>query len=112
VAPLTTQPTQEGALEQLSIEPVRFGPPVLARDSHAGRVNDVGLDVTGAQPAGEPKAVTASLKRHGDARYRVPGPGGLVAPVFQLPQQGCLVHSELFERLALEPRHNRCNEPA
>ena len=55
VAPLTTHPAQEGALEQLSIKPVCLGSPVLARDSNAGRVNDACLDATGAQPAGEPE---------------------------------------------------------
>jgi hypothetical protein len=108
---LTAQPAQEGALEQLSIKPVCLGPPVLARDGNAGRVNDACLDATGAQPAGEPEAAAAGLESDSNARNRVPGPGGLVAPALQLPQQARLVHLELFERLALEAREDRCNEP-
>src|SRR3954452_5769342 len=44
VAPFAAQPAEEGALEQLGVEPVSLGPPVLPRDRDARRVDGVGLD--------------------------------------------------------------------
>src|SRR5215217_2631046 len=70
-----------------------------------------GLNAARPQPARQPEAVATGLISDGDARDGAPRPGGLVAPVFQLPQQARLVHRELFEWLALEARDDRCHEP-
>src|SRR3954467_14021272 len=59
VARLAAQPAQEGALEQPGVQAVGLGAPVLPRDRDAGRVDDVGLDAAGAQPAREPEPVAA-----------------------------------------------------
>ena len=48
VAPLAAEPAQEGPLQQRGIQPICFSPPVLARDSDAGRVDDMGFDAVGA----------------------------------------------------------------
>ena len=83
VARLAAQPAQEGALEQLGVEPVGLGPPVLARDGDARRVDDVGLDAARPQPAGEPEAVAPGLEGDREAGDRAPGPGRLVPPALQ-----------------------------
>src|SRR3954467_11428955 len=46
-----------------------------------------------------------------DVEATVPGPSGLVARALQGAHQARLVHRELFERLALEARHDGCDEP-
>ena len=78
VAPFAAQPAEEGALEQLGVEPVGLGPPVLPRDGDARRVDDVGLDAARPQPARQPEAVAAGLEGDADARDRAAGPGRLV----------------------------------
>src|SRR6266481_2805285 len=44
----TTQPADEHAFEQSSVESISFRPAMLARYSHARRVDDVGFDVAGS----------------------------------------------------------------
>src|SRR3954470_15430062 len=48
VAPLAAEPAQEGPLQQRGIQPICFSPPVLARDSDAGWVDDMSFDALGA----------------------------------------------------------------
>jgi hypothetical protein len=48
VVRLATQPAEEGALEQLGVEPVRLRPPVVARGGAARRVDDMRLDAARA----------------------------------------------------------------
>jgi len=38
------KPAEEGALEELRVEPIRLRSPVLARHRDAGRVDHIGLD--------------------------------------------------------------------
>lgn len=45
------QPTEKGAFEQLSVEPICLRPPVLTRYRDARRVDHVGLDLSRSQPA-------------------------------------------------------------
>ena len=112
VVRLAAQPAEKGALEQLGVEPVGLGPPVLARDGDARRVDHVRLDAAGPQPARQPEAVAAGLEGHRDARDRAPGLGRLVPPAPQQPQQRLLVRLELLERLALEARDDPGHQPA
>ena len=72
VVRLAAQPAEEGALEQLGVEPVGLGPAVLAGDRDAGGVDDVRLDAARPQPAGQPEAVAAGLEGDRDARDRAP----------------------------------------
>jgi hypothetical protein len=46
---LAPQPPEEGAFEQLAVEPVGLGAPVLTRYGDARCVNDMGFNV--AQPS-------------------------------------------------------------
>ena len=106
VVRLAAQPAQEGALEQLGVEPVGLGPPVLARDGDARRVDDVGLDAARPQPAGEPEAVAPGLEGDREAGDRAPGPGRLVPPAPQQREQRLLVRRELLQRVAPDPGHD------
>ena len=57
------QPADEDAFEQPGVEAICFRPAMLARDSHAGRMDDVGFDIAGPEPARQPEPVAARLKR-------------------------------------------------
>ena len=63
---LAAQPTEKGALEKFSVKPICLCPPVLTRDRYIGRVDDIGVDLTSAQPARQPEAVAPSLIGDGD----------------------------------------------
>ena len=54
------------------------------------------LDLTCSQPARQPKAVPAGLKSHRDAGDCLAGPGCLVLPTTQKPQQRRGIGLELF----------------
>src|SRR5678815_29515 len=62
VITLAAQPAEKGAFEQLGVETVSLGAPMLARHRHTRCVNDVGLDAARLEPARQPEAVTASLE--------------------------------------------------
>ena len=62
VITLAAQPAEKGAFEQLRVETVSLGAPMLARHRHTRCVNDVGLDAARLEPARQPEAVTASLE--------------------------------------------------
>jgi hypothetical protein len=47
---LAPQPAQKGSLQEFSIEPIGFCPPVLARHRDTIRVDNVGFYVTRPQP--------------------------------------------------------------
>src|SRR5258707_10575542 len=62
VITLAAQPAEKGAFEQLGVERVSLGAPMLARHRHTRCVNDVGLDAARLEPTRQPEAVTASLE--------------------------------------------------
>src|SRR5258708_14589902 len=62
VITLTAQPAEKRAFEQLGVEPIGLGTPVLARHRHTRRVNDVGRNNACTEPARQPKAVTPGLE--------------------------------------------------
>ncbi len=51
---LAAQPAEEGALEQLGVEPVGLGAPVIPLHRNASGADDMGLDATRPQPAHQP----------------------------------------------------------
>src|SRR3954468_23494037 len=112
VALLAAEPAQEGPLQQRGIQPICFGPPVLARDSDAGWVDHMGFDAVSAQPAGQPEAIATGLKGEGDARDWVACLGGLLLPTPQEAQQRSLVRLDLFKRVSLDPGNEPSDEPS
>ena len=109
---LAAKPADEDALEQLSVEPIRLRPPMLARHSYARRMDDVGFDAAHPQPPSQPEAVTAGLEREGDPCDRPACLYRLVPPPLDQLQQGLLVRIELLQRVAFDSRNNPSNEPA
>src|SRR4051794_13899383 len=85
---------------------------MLARDSHAGRMDDVGFDIAGPEPARQPEPVAARLEGNGDARNRAAILGCLGTPAHQQPEQFPLAWFELLQRMALDPWNNAGDEPA
>jgi hypothetical protein len=106
------QPADEDPFEQSRVEAICFRPAMLARDSHAGRVDDVGFDIAGPEPARQPEPVAARLERDHDARNRATLLGCLGTPAHQQPEQVHLAWFELLQRMALDPWNNASDEPA
>src|SRR5262249_31032569 len=112
VITLAAQPAKKGAFEQLGIEPVGLGTPVLPRYGYARCMNDMDLDVAGPEPARQPAAVTASLESDSDPFDHVSCLLGFLSPSMLQLKQFALVGRELLQRLALDARHDAGNEPA
>src|SRR5215469_2733604 len=109
---LTTQPANEDAFEQSSVEPICFRAAMLARHGHARRVDDVGFDVAGPQPARKPKSVATGLECDGDARDHAAHFGCLRTPSHQQTKQLPLIRLKLLQRMALYTWNNAGDEPA
>ena len=56
MAPFSTQPPQEPALQQLGVEPVGYRPAMLPRYRETGGMDHVRFDATRLQPARQPEA--------------------------------------------------------
>src|SRR5205085_10078175 len=56
VITLATQPSQEGTLQVLRVQPIGLSTPVLTRDSDARRVDHVRLNIMCPQPARHPES--------------------------------------------------------
>ena len=95
----------------MSVEPVGFGAPVLARHGNARGMNDMGLDTACPQPAGEPEAVPTGLEGDGNAVDLVTRLLRLCAPPIEQLYEFILIGRELLERLALDARYDPSNEP-
>src|SRR4029077_13377515 len=109
---LAAQPAKKGAFEQLGVEPVGLGAPVLARYGYARCMNDMDLDVASSEPARQPEAITAGLEGDGDPFDHVSSLLGFLSPSMQQLQQYTLVDRDLLQRLALDAGHDAGNEPA
>src|SRR5215211_769422 len=109
---LAAEPAQESALEQLGVEPIRLGAPVLPGNRNARRVDHVRLDPAGPEPAGKPKAVATGLERDGHPADGSSCSGCLVPPALEQPQKALLVRLKLLKRVAVNTRYDPGNEPA
>ena len=112
VISLAAQPAEKGALEQLGVETVGLGAPVLARYGYARCVDDVGLDAACPKPARQPETVTAGFKGDGNAFDPASCFLRLLTPAIEQLQQCALVDCKLLQRLTLDARHDAGNEPA
>ena len=84
---------------------------MLARDSDAARVNDVGLDAAGPQPARQPKAVSTRLERNGETPDRPARAPRLLLPAAKQPHQRFRLRIELLQWMALEPGDDPGDQP-
>src|SRR5580704_10079011 len=85
MAPLSTQPPQEPALQQLGVEPVGFRPAMLPRYRDTGGMDHVSLDATRRKPARQPEAVAAGFE--GNRNDCAAGPDRLILPAMQQAKQ-------------------------
>src|SRR3954453_17034179 len=111
VVGLTAQPAQESALEQLGVEPIRLGAPVLPRNRNAGRMDHVRLDPTGPQPAGQPEAVATGLECDSNPADGSSCSGRFVLPASEQVQKVLLVWLKLLQWLAVNAWYDPGNEP-
>ena len=109
---LAAQPANEGALQELGVEPVCLRPSMLAGDSDARRMDNMGFDIAHLQPARQPEAVAASFKSNRDARDRTASLGSLIPPTLQQSQQRLLVRLELLQGVPLDTWNDPGDEPA
>src|SRR4051812_43989425 len=108
----TAQPADEDAFEQSRVEAICLCPAMLARDSYAGWVDDVGFDAAGPEPARQPEPVAARLEGDRDAGDRAAFLRGLRTPAHQQTEQFHLAWFELLQRMALKAWDNAGDEPA
>src|SRR3954466_13144480 len=112
VVGFAAQPAEEDTFEQSRVEAICFRPAMLARDSHAGRMDDVGFDAAGPEPARQPEAVAARLEGDRDAGDRAAFLRGLRTPAHEQTEQFHLAWFELLQRMALKAWDNAGDKPA
>src|SRR5438309_10917787 len=68
MAPFSTQPTQEPAVQQLGVEPVGFRSAMLPRYRDARGIDHVRFHPTCLEPTRQPKAVAAGFEGKRNSR--------------------------------------------
>ena len=96
----------------LRVEPIRLGPPVIARYSDARRMDYPSFDAASPQPASEPETVSTGLEGEGDPCDPSASPLRLGLPTKHKAIQRRLVCLQLLQRLSLDPRYQAGNKPA
>src|SRR5260221_11374501 len=84
---------------------------MVALHRDAGRVDDVSLDAARAEPSRQPKAITASLVRHRDARDRAAGLYCFVLPPMESSQQHLRSRIQLSQRAPIDPGNPTISQP-
>src|SRR5437868_10217144 len=112
MAPFATQPPQEGAFQQLGVEPVGFSSAMFPRYREARGMDHVSLDATRRKPARQPEAVAAGFEGNRNPRDRAAGPDRLIPPAMQQAKQPFWARLELLARLTLNPGKHAGHEPA
>src|SRR5436190_7416474 len=111
MAPFSTQPPQEPALQQLGVEPVGFRPAMFPRNRHTRRMDHVRLDPTRLEPARQPEAVAAGFERNRNPRDSAAGPDRLILPTMQQAKQLFWARLQLLARLTLNTGKHAGNQP-
>jgi len=112
MAPFSTQPPHEPALQQLGVEPVGFRSAMLPRYRDTRGMDHVSLDATRRKPARQPKPVAAGFEGKRNPRDRAAGPDRLILPALQQAKQPFWARIELLARLTLNTRNDAANQPA
>src|SRR5207253_3923635 len=112
MAPFSTQPPQEPALEQLGVEPVGLCPAMFPRYGDTRGMDHVRLSPARIRPARQPEAVTASFEGQRNPRDRFTGPYRLIAPAMQQAKEPFGTRLQLLARLTLNAGKHTGNQPA
>src|ERR1700682_3528224 len=70
MAPFSTQPPQEPALEQFGVQPIGLGPSMFPRNGHTRGMDHVRLYPTRLKPARQPETVAAGFEGQRNPRDR------------------------------------------
>src|ERR1700756_2255964 len=112
MAPFSTQPPQEPALEQFGVQPIGLGPSMFPRHGHTRGMDHVCFYPTRLEPARQPKAVAAGFEGQRNSRDGAAGPDRLVAPAMQQSKQPFWARLQLLARLTLNAGKHPANQPA
>src|SRR5216110_1367250 len=112
MAPFSTQPPQEPALQQLGVEPVGFRSAMLPRYRDTRGMDHVRFHPTCLEPARQPEAVAAGFEGKRNPRDRAAGPDRLIPPAMQNCNQPFWARLKLLARLTLNPGKHAGDEPA
>src|SRR5580704_6873975 len=112
MAPFSTQPPQEPALQQLGVEPVGFRSAMLPRYRDTRGMDHVSLYSTRLEPARQPEAVAAGFEGQRNPGDRAPGPDRLIPPAMQQGEQVFWAGLQLLARLTLNAAKHAGNQPA
>src|SRR5689334_13268529 len=112
MAPFSTQPPQEPALPQLSVEPVGFRPAMFPRHRDTRGMDHVSLDPTRRKPARQPETVAAGFEGKRNPRDRAAGPDRFILPAMQQANQPFWARLQLLARLTLDAGKYAGDEPA
>lgn len=85
---------------------------MLARHRHARRMDNVGPDTSGAQPAGEPETISASLLGDDHPADRPASRLGLNPPSRQEVLKRRRIRVQLLQRSPRDPRQCAGDQPA
>src|SRR5213079_2099350 len=112
MAPFSTQPPQEPALQQLGVKPVGFRSAKLPRYRDTRGVDHMSLGATRLKPARQPEAVAAGFEGKRNPRDRAAGPDSLIPPAMQQAKQPFWARLKLLARLTLNAGKHAANQPA
>ena len=101
MAPFPSQPPQEPALQQFSVQPVGLGPTMLPRHRDTRGMDHMRLDATRRKPARQPEAVAAGFEGKCNPRDCTAGLDRLVAPAVQQGKQPFWARLQLLAGLTL-----------
>src|SRR5438105_5574157 len=112
VAPFSTQPPQEPALQQVGVEPVGFRSAMLPRYRDTRGMDHVSLDATRRKPARQPEAVAAGFEGNRNPRDGAAGPDRFILPAMQQAKEPFWARLELLARLTLNAGKHAGDQPA
>src|SRR5205807_4964126 len=112
MAPFSTQPPQEPALQQFGVEPVGFRSAMFPRYRDTRGMDHVSLDATRRKPARQPEAVAAGFEGNRNPRDSAAGPDRLIPPAMQQRKQPFWARLQLLARLTLNAGKHTANQPA
>src|SRR5205807_3431302 len=112
MAPFSTQPPQEPALQQFGVEPVGFRSAMFPRYRDTRGMDHVSLYPTRRKPARQLEAVAAGLEGNRNPRDSAAGPDRLIPPAMQHGKQLFWARLQLLAWLPLNSGKHAADQPA